>query len=345
MSGAASGAASGPASGAASVDNADLGARLRSFEGQAAGPPGTARDPVNEAMIRHWCDAMGDANPVYTDPEAAARSVHGGIVAPPTMLQAWNMVGLRPRPRDEGAMRELWALLDAGGYTSVVATNCEQQYQRYLRPGDLLVEETEIESVSDRKQTALGEGYFITTRRTYRDQDGELVGTMRFRLLRFRPAAADRAEDAGADGAGAAHAADAPPEPVPWPRPAVNDDNAFFWEGTQLRELRIQRCAACGQLRHPPTPACPHCGSMARDWVVSQGTGTVFSFVVHHHPPIPPLPLPFVVAVVELAEGVRVVGNVVDVDPGAVAVGMAVEVTFVEVDQELVLPQWRLLRP
>lgn len=307
------------------VEDADLGSRLRAFEGRPAGPPTTARDPVNEAMIRHWCDAMGDANPIYTDPARAARSIHGGIVAPPTMLQAWNMPGLGPRPAGGGAMGELSALLDAGGFTSVVATNCEQRYERYLRPGDRLVEETVIESVSDRKRTALGEGYFITTRRTYHDADGDPVATMRFRLLRFRP-------QAGA-------VSDA--EPAPWPRPAVNDDNAFFWEGTQARELRIQRCAACGRLRHPPTPSCPLCGSMARDFVVAQGTGTVFSYVVHHHPPIPPLPLPFVVAVVELPEGTRVVGNVIDVDPEEVAVGLPVEVVFVEVDRDLVLPQWR----
>ena len=55
--------------------------RLKAFEGQQIGPPELARDVVNEAMIRHWCDAIGDSNPIYTDPDAAASSVHGGIVA------------------------------------------------------------------------------------------------------------------------------------------------------------------------------------------------------------------------------------------------------------------------
>ena len=73
-------------------------ARLKAFEGREVGEPFVARDPVNQPMIRHWCDAMDDANPVYTDPELAAQSVHGGIVAPPTMLQAWTMRGLRPPP-------------------------------------------------------------------------------------------------------------------------------------------------------------------------------------------------------------------------------------------------------
>ena len=63
------------------------------------GPVFVARDPVNPAMIRHWCDAMEDDNPFYTDPEAAARSLHGGLVAPPAMLMAWSMRGLE-RPAD-----------------------------------------------------------------------------------------------------------------------------------------------------------------------------------------------------------------------------------------------------
>ncbi len=152
------------------------------------GPP--ARDPVNLPMIRHWCDAIGDENPVYTDPEAGARSLHGGIVAPPTMLQAWGMRGLERRSpaaavqaRGGGPNR----LLNEAGYTSVVATDCEQDYKRYLEPGDLLTTESQLESVSSEKRTALGDGYFVTTRTTYRDQNGEVVAEMRFRILWFKP--------------------------------------------------------------------------------------------------------------------------------------------------------------
>lgn len=165
---------------------------LKAFEGRPGGPTVLARDPVNQPMIRHWCDAMGDTNPVYTDPDAAAASVHAGIVAPPTMLQAWTMPGLGD-PITAGHevvdhSADLRALLDAHGFTSVVATDCEQHYGRYLRPGDLLSVDAVIESVSDRKRTALGEGHFVTTRQTYRDRDGEIVATMRFRILKFRPA-------------------------------------------------------------------------------------------------------------------------------------------------------------
>src|SRR5690349_1494699 len=72
--------------------------RLRAFVGRPAAPPFRAHDPVNQPMIRHWCDAVGDANPVYTVPRVAAASRHGGIVAPPAMLQAWTMRGLGHPP-------------------------------------------------------------------------------------------------------------------------------------------------------------------------------------------------------------------------------------------------------
>ena len=114
-----------------SIGSTTLIERLRAFEGRQVGPPETGADAVNQPMIRHWVEAVGDENPVYTDPEAAARSVHGGIVAPPVMLQAWVMRGVKPRPRAGGnAQDELMVLLDDAGFTSVVATNCEQEYVR-----------------------------------------------------------------------------------------------------------------------------------------------------------------------------------------------------------------------
>ena len=295
--------------------------KLRAFAGQPAGAPVTAQDAVNQAMIRHWCDAVGDANPVYTDPDAAAASVHGGIVAPPTMLQAWTMPGLKPRPRG-GAQDELMVLLDEAGFTSVVATNCDQEYVRYLRPGDLLSLSATIDDVSPEKHTALGDGHFVTTRTEFRDQAGELVGAMTFRILKFRPP--ERQE----------------PRP-PRPRPAVNQDNAFFWEGVERGELLIQRCSSCGRLRHPPRPMCPHCQSLEWDTVAASGRGTVYSFVVPHHPQVPAFEYPYVVALVELEEGTRLVSNVIDVDPAEVSVGMPVEVSFVAVDDELTLPLFR----
>jgi len=162
----------------------------------APGPP--TRDPVNRPMIHHWCDAIGDLNPIYVDEALAEQSRHGGIVAPPTMLQAWGMPGLVGRgpslpeerrakpPSSDSGPNPMQVLQDAG-YTSVVATDCEQDYHRYLRPGDVLRVSGELESVSGEKKTGLGVGYFVTNKSTYTDQNGEVVAEMRFRTLWFKP--------------------------------------------------------------------------------------------------------------------------------------------------------------
>jgi acyl dehydratase len=165
-------------------------ARLHSYVGLEEGPPYTCPDAVNEAMIRHWCEAMGDSNPAYLDPEAAERSVHGGIVAPPTMLQVWDMRGYAmhdPALLPPNKQRRLHGIFDAAGYTGVVATDTEQEFHRALRPGDRITAHTVIESISEQKTTALGIGYFVVTRTRMSDQQGEEVGSLSFRVLKFRP--------------------------------------------------------------------------------------------------------------------------------------------------------------
>jgi acyl dehydratase len=176
-------------------------------------------------MIRHWCDAMSDANPVYTDTAFAARSVHGALVAPPAMLNAWTMPGLPGRRADDGATSPL-RLLDQAGFTSVIATNSEHEYVRYLRLGDLLHAENELVEVSDEKRTALGVGHFVTSRTTYRTQHGEEVGRMLFRLLKFRPGTG-RAALSGTATAGASR------EASPLPRPPRRETTL---RSTEVRE-------------------------------------------------------------------------------------------------------------
>ena len=113
-------------------------------------------DAVNQAMIRHWVEAMGDENPVYGSDEAARADGFDGVIAPPTMLQAWIMRGLRAtldlevarasgRPAGDTTPRSMMALCDDEGLTSVVATNCEQDYDRPLVLGDRLVASSVIE--------------------------------------------------------------------------------------------------------------------------------------------------------------------------------------------------------
>jgi len=176
----------------------ELDERLQIFLGCERGPY-NSWDAVNQPMIRHWCDALGDANPVYTNPGFAVASVHGHIVAPPTMMQAWSMRGLTGRSAPGSDQRdpfEIFRLLDDAGYRAVVAVNCEQNYHRYLRIGDRIWYASRIESVSPCKTTTLGSGYFITEFAEYRDQNGERVGDMRFRLFKYRAAEPFAATDA-----------------------------------------------------------------------------------------------------------------------------------------------------
>ncbi|MFD9942209.1 bifunctional MaoC family dehydratase N-terminal/OB-fold nucleic acid binding domain-containing protein [Nonomuraea sp. NPDC059023] len=284
-------------------------ARRQVAMGELRGLP--AADPVNEPMIRHWLDAMGDQNPLYLDKG----------VAPPAMAQVWTMGGVRRDVRDRSPVDDMLAELNAQGYTGVVATNCEQTYHRYARLGDVLTPATRFSGLTGPKATALGEGYFATWNVIWYDQFDEPVAEMLFRVLKFRPRVKERRE----------------PYPL---KPAVNRDTQFFWDGVKLGELRVQSCADCGELRHPPGPICPACRSANRGHIVARGEGTVYSYVVHHNPPVPGRETPFVVAVVELPEGVRIVGNIVDCPVDAVGIGMTVRATFRAMDDELILPMW-----
>lgn len=188
---------------------ADLERRLQAMVGHVYGPV-HAWDEVNLPMIRHWCAATGNVNPAYLDPASPAALRRGGLVAPPTMLQVWMMPGLggqaAPGSAVEG-LETLLALLAQDGYTASVGVNSEQEYRRYVRPGERLHCVTTVSAISPRKVTAVGAGYFVTLLLDIRSQDGETVGTMHFRQLVYRPEAATdapvvpdvaKAADAGA---------------------------------------------------------------------------------------------------------------------------------------------------
>lgn len=120
--------------------------------------------------------------------------------------------------------------------------------------------------------------------------------------------------------------------------PSMNVDTKFFWDGAAQHRLLVQRCAACATFRHPPRPMCPTCNSVEWEAVESSGRGTVYSFVIPRHPPLPWFEDPYIVALVELEEGTRLVTNVVDAAPEDVTIGMAVTVRFEHFDNEVVLP-------
>jgi hypothetical protein len=171
--------------------------RLDALVGAPLGAPGPtpAPDPVNQAMIRHWAAAFEDANPVYTDPGAAAASRFGGVVAPPLMLQTWTMAtpqiaGIADRGGSpvEADGPGLLTVLDEAGFTATLATDSEVEVDRYLRLGEEVTAETVLEAISDEKSTRLGPGHFVTWVTTYRDGHGQPVGHQRMRILKFRPA-------------------------------------------------------------------------------------------------------------------------------------------------------------
>jgi uncharacterized OB-fold protein/acyl dehydratase len=280
-----------------------------------------ARHAVNVPMIDHWLDAIGDNNPIYTDEDAAKAAGHPGLVAPPAMIQVWTMVGLGGVRPDDDPLGRMLGLFDEAGYIGVVATNCDQTYHRYLRPGEEVSVTAELTDVVGPKQTALGEGFFITQKVTWsvgHDGEEEQVAEMMWRIMKFRPA-----EKA----AFAAVPADLDPEMMM--RPAPSRDTEFFWDGVNAHELRIQK-RPDGTLQHPPVPAVWQDKQAPVDYVVASGEGTVFSYVVHHAPQIPGRTVPFVIALVELEEGVRMLGELRNVDAAPVGIGMPVRATYID---------------
>lgn len=308
---------------------------LRRDIGVTAGPPDPARDPVNSPMIEHWCDAMSDFNPTYFDKEAATKSVHGEIVAPPAMLNAWGMQGLVPRESNKKAGVDAYAKLDAAGFTSVVATDSQHEYVRYLKLGERVCASFSVVEVSEEKATGLGVGHFVTTQTEYTNEAGERIGAMKFRILKFKPGT-------GRIPAGGADAGEAKERPSR-PKPGISRDTRFFWDGIEQGELRIQSCD-CGALHHPPMVRCPKCGSYDLGYKVASGRGKVYSFVEPVHPKIPSFDYPLVVGLIELEEGTRLLSNVIDIDPDAVEVGMDVELVIKDCNGTT-LPVFRPTRP
>jgi uncharacterized OB-fold protein len=134
--------------------------------------------------------------------------------------------------------------------------------------------------------------------------------------------------------------------------PDIDEDGAPFWQGTAAGELRMQACGACGQLRFPPRPMCPHCQSTTIAWQTMSGRGTIWSFIVAHPPVLPAFATfaPFAAVIVALDEAptIRLVGNLLadesapidSIDPGTITIGEAVQAVFVPIGDGVHLPQW-----
>lgn len=274
-------------------------------------------DPVNAPMARQWCEVMG--------------VTHVAGQVPPAMLQVWCMEGLEQNNYPPGSTTEnpyeALQLIEAHGYPSVVAVNSELEFSRYLHEGEKLYYTTRLDAVGEEKTTGLGTGYFVTLVMTYfsqQDSGDEQVGTLLFRVFKFRPASA-------------------PVPKVKRPMPGMSDDTRFFWEGARQRKLLIQRCKGCSKLRHPPGPVCPDCHSFEWDTLEASGRATLYSYVVMHYPVVAPFDHPNPIGLVELEEGTRLVAQLVGVDPAALQIGQQLQVEFEEFDGDLTLPQFRPL--
>lgn len=312
----------------------DIRAAAERVKAEGRSKPRVGRHPVNQPMVDHWLDAIGDENPIYVDEAAAKSAGHPGVVAPPAMIQVWTMMGLGGTRPDGDPLGKILELFDDAGYIGVVATNCEQTYHRYLVPGEEVSVAAELTAVVGPKQTALGEAFFITQRITWSVGD-EDVAEMMWRIMKFiprdgqdaQPAVSSVPEDLDADSA---------------MRPASSKDTRFFWDGVDAHELRLQKLAD-GTLQHPPVPALwLDAGREVQqsDYLVASGEGTVFSFVVHHAPKVPGRTPPFVIALVELSEGVRMLGELRNVDPSTVEIGLPVRAMFIDFPANDVGPAW-----
>ncbi|MBI11247.1 MAG: hypothetical protein CMM55_17165 [Rhodospirillaceae bacterium] len=129
----------------------------------------------------------------------------------------------------------------------------------------------------------------------------------------------------------------------PLPRPY--QDTETYWAAARDHRFVIQHCKSCGKHQFYPRGVCSHCLSSDLEWHEASGKGTVYSFSVNHRAPHPGFAdeIPFVLAIVELEEGPRMMTNIVECNPDSVKIGMAVEVTFEDVTEEVTLPKFKVV--
>ncbi len=133
---------------------------------------------------------------------------------------------------------------------------------------------------------------------------------------------------------------------LPTPAPPVNNDTLEFWAATLDGRLLIRRCRSCGAAIWYPRPICPFCHGSDTVWEEASGQGTIYSFtIVHQSGGAWSAATPYVLAYVELAEGPRMMTNIVDVDPETVAIGQAVDVIFYRTEEASALVRFRPVAP
>jgi uncharacterized OB-fold protein len=127
------------------------------------------------------------------------------------------------------------------------------------------------------------------------------------------------------------------------PLPTISGETKPYWDHCRRGQLLIQKCDSCGEYQFYPRGICANCWSNDIQWIISSGKGTVWTFTVTYQNGTPGFAedVPYVLALVELEEGVRMFTNIVECDPRSVTIGMPVEVTFVQATTQISVPYFK----
>lgn len=134
-------------------------------------------------------------------------------------------------------------------------------------------------------------------------------------------------------------------QPPPRPLPDVTEETRPYWEGARAGRLMLQHCGACGAWVFYPRAVCTACGEEALVWEEASGEGTVYSYTVCHRPAGPAFAedVPYVVALIDLREGPRMLSSIRTEHPAAVRIGAPVRAGFEPLDDVIALPVFRLV--
>jgi len=174
--------------------------KLKKLIGQE-GSPVVGVDAVSKQMIRHWCEAVEDANPLYTDEEYARRSRYGSLISPPAMVQTWSygpvwpggqemryrQPELLPEREEVDPVEEAFNILGEAGFLGAVDIDSTLEFIRPLFPGDQVTVRSKLVNVTEEKKTRLGKGHFMTFLFSYSNQKGESICNQTMTIFRFKP--------------------------------------------------------------------------------------------------------------------------------------------------------------
>jgi uncharacterized OB-fold protein len=129
------------------------------------------------------------------------------------------------------------------------------------------------------------------------------------------------------------------------PRPQATPLTQPFWDACERHELVAQRCSGCESFRHYPQPLCPACHSAEFRWEKLAGTGQIHSYSISHRAfhPAWEQHVPYVIATIELDEGIRMVCDMLDTDPGSVEIGQRVAVAFADMPGQGAMPRFKVV--